>query len=177
MGARSADGLAGLLELAHAFLVMGRWFLLFALPILVCTLIFQAILVPSEDAAVNSFFVGGHPYGAPFPVGAAPIPGTPVSGPAPIPPERFSVVWFAVDVMVTAAIAFVIAFLFRTRNGWPPAVMATVVVLLFMTQSPSAPIPFRSYGFSFWIYWLVAFALTAAIWTAVELDRARLRRG
>ena len=157
---------------------MGRWFLLFALPILVCTLIFQAILVPSEDAAVNSFFVGGHPYGAPFPVGAAPIPGTPVSGPAPIPPERFSVVWFAVDVIVTAAIAFVIAWFLRIRNAWVPSVSATIAVgWLVASSSSSPPVLIRSFGFSYWIYWLVAFALTAAIWTAVELDRARLRRG
>jgi hypothetical protein len=155
---------------------VGRWLVLVALPVLVCTLIFQAILVTSEDAAVNSFFAGGHPYGAPFVVGAAPFPGIPVNGPAPNPPERFSVLWFAVDVMVTAAIAVVIVLLFRTRSAWPPAVIATLVVLLFMTQSRTAPIPFRSYGFSFWIYWLVAFALTAAIWTAVEIDRARLRR-
>ena len=155
---------------------MGRWLVLVALPIVVCTLIFQAILVFSEDW-LTSFFAVGHPYGAPFVVGVAPIPGTPVNGPPPSPPERFSVLWFAVDVMVTAAIAVVIALLFRTRNAWPAAVMATLVVLLFMTQSPDAPILFRSYGFSFWIYWLVAFALTAAIWTAFEIDRARLRRG
>ncbi len=155
---------------------MGRWLVLVALPTLICTLIFQAILIPSEDVLLN-FLSGGHSYGAPFPVGAAPFPGTPVNGPAPTPPERFSVLWFSIDVIVTAAIALMIALLFRTRNAWPPAVMTTLVVLLFMTQSPSAPILFRSFGFSFWIYWLVAFALTAAIWTAVELDRARLRRG
>jgi hypothetical protein len=155
---------------------MGRWLVLVAFPILICTLIFQAILVPSEDAAVNFFFVGGHSYGAPFPVGAAPFPGIPVNGPAPTPPESFSVVWFAVDVVVTAAITFVIALLFRTRNAWPPAVIATFVIVLFMTQSWSAPIPFRSYGFSFWIYWLVAFALTAAIWTLLS-STARVSDG
>src|SRR5437899_1489746 len=107
MGARPADGLAGLLELAHAFLVMGRWFLLFALPILICTLIFQALLVLSENLRVN-FLSGEYPAsGAPFLVAAG--TGIPARGEVtPTLLERFSFLWFPVDVTVTAAIAFVI---------------------------------------------------------------------
>ena len=189
MGARSAVGLAGLLELTHTFLVMGRWFLLFALPILGCALIFEALLVPAEDFTVN-FFNEGHSYGAPFVVGARPLPTrpptpvpTPLPSPGPTPvqgagtgaPERFSVLWFAVDVIVTAAIAFVIAWFLRIRNAWVPSVSATIAVgWLVASSSSSPPVLIRSFGFSYWIYWLVAFAIIAAGWT---LYRTRARRG
>jgi hypothetical protein len=151
---------------------MGRRFLLFALPILLCAVLFQVILVLAEDFNVN-FFAGGHAYGAPFAVGAAPFPGTPVNGPAPDPPERFSVLPFAVDVAVTAVIAFVIAGFLRIRNAWPTSAMATGFGLFLVRDSSRPPIPVGSYGFSLWISWLVTFALGAAIWTGFELYRAR----
>ena len=150
-----------------------RWLLLFALPILLCALFFQAVLVFAEDANVNFFFGGGHPYGAPLIVGAAPVPGTPVNGPAPDRPERFSVLFFAVDVAVTAVIALVIAWFLRIRNAWPTSAMATAFGLFMVRDSSHPPIPVGSYGFSLWISWLVTFALSCAIWTGFELYRAR----
>ena len=168
---------------------MGRWFLFFALPILSCALIFEALLVPAEDFVVN-FFSSGNSYGAPFIVGVRPIPRreTPAVSPAtprptPLPeatpdsPERFSAPWFALDVLVTAAIALVIAWFLRIRNAWAPSMFATaLVVLLLLGSGSSSPIPIRSFGFSFWMYWLVAFALSSAIWTGLELYRARPRQ-
>jgi hypothetical protein len=155
--------------------VVVRWLLLFALPILLCVVLFQALLVTAEDLQLN-LFAGGHAYGAPFIVGVGRVPGTPVEGPAPLPPERFSVLWFAVDVVLTAAFAVVIAWFLRIRNAWPTAVMATGFGLLMMRDSSHPPIPVGSYGFSLWISWLVTFALAAAIWTAFELYRARRRQ-
>jgi hypothetical protein len=149
---------------------MGRWLLLFALPILGCALVFQSVLVPAENFSVN-FFGVGHSYGAPFVVGVGPTP--PLTGATPLPvPERFSVVWFAIDVIVTAGIAAVIAWFIRMRNAWAASVGATVAVGLFMAGSNgSPPISIRSFGFSFWIYWLVTFGLMAAAWVGLELDR------
>ena len=78
-------------------------------------------------------------------------------------PERFSALWFAVDVVLTAAIAAVIAWFLRIRNAWPASVAATAVAtLLLFAAGSTPPIPIRSYGFSYWIYWLVAFAIVAA---------------
>ena len=153
-----------------------RWLLLFALPILLSAVFFQALLVTAEDVRLN-FLSGGHSYGAPFIVGAAPFPGTPVNGSAPNPPERFSVLPFAADVMLTAVIAFAIAWFLRIRNAWPASAMATVFGLFMVRDSSYPPIPAGSYGFSLWISWLVTFALSAAIWTGFELYRARRQRG
>jgi len=152
---------------------MIRWFLLFVLPILSCALIFEAVLVPLEDFSVN-FFSLGQSYGAPFVVGVGPRPpAVPVVTPE-IVSERFSVLWFAVDVIVTAAIAFAIAWFLRIRNAWVPSVGATALVgLVSLASNSSPPIPIRSFGFSYWIYWIVAFALMSAVWTGLELYRAR----
>jgi hypothetical protein len=149
---------------------MGRSFLLVGLPILICSLLFEAGLLYSERFLV-SIFSAGRPYGAPFVVGVGSFPAEfPEAGSTP---ESFSVPWFVVDVAITAAIALGIASLLRIRNAWVPAVAATVAVVL--TQSSNRPIPVGSYGFSYWLYWLVAFAVMAAIWTAIELYRARPR--
>jgi len=156
--------------------VVIRWLLLFALPILLCAAFFQALLVTGEMFRSNLFF-SAYPYGAPFPVGAAPFPGTPVNGPAPNPPESFSVAWFAADVVLTAAIAFVIAWFVRIRNAWPASALATGFGLFLLGAGSFPAFPFWSYGFSLWISWLVAFALSAAIWTGFELYRARRQQG
>jgi len=152
---------------------MVRGVLLFALPILICTLGFQALLVFSENLRVN-FLTGEHPAsGAPFLVAAG--TGIPRGGEvSPTLLERFSFLWFAVDVLVTAAIAVVIAWFLRIGNAWVPSLAATAAVgLLLVTASSSPPVPIWSFGFAFWIYWIVAFALTSAIWTGLELYRAR----
>ena len=150
---------------------MVRWSLLFAFPILICALFFQWLVVTFEDWQIN-FFGGGHPYGAPFPVGVGWM-ATPVNQNTPNP-ERFSSLWFAVDVMLTAAIAAVIAWFLRVRNAWPASVAATAVAtLLLFAAGSNPPIPIRSYGFSYWIYWLAAFAIVAA---GFELYRTRPRR-
>jgi len=89
-------------------------------------------------------------------------------------PERFSALWFAVDVMATVAIAAVVAWFLRVRNAWPASVAAmAVATLLLFAAGSTPPIPIRSYGFSYWIYWLVAFAIMAA---AFELYRTRPRQ-
>src|SRR2546430_7999704 len=115
-----------------------RWSLLFAVPILLCALMFQWVLVTFEDWQIN-FFGGGHPYGAPFPVGVGWMP-TQVDQTTPNP-ERFSSLWFAVDVMLTAAIAAVIAWFLRVRNAWPASVAATAggTLFLFSPRPPSPP--------------------------------------
>ena len=147
---------------------MGRWFLLFALPILICAFFFEANLVIAEDFEVN-FLSVGHPYGAPFVVGVGWTP-TPTGELRPNPPERFSVLLFVLDVMITALIASVVAWILRIRNTWPASVAATVVALLLMSESGfHPPIPVRSFGFSYWIYWLVLFALMSALWTGYKL--------
>ena len=154
---------------------MARRLLLFAFPILICTLIFQALLVLSENLRVN-VLNGEYPAsGAPFlaAVGTGVVPRGEVT---PTLLERFSFLWFAVDVLVTAAIAAVIAWFLRIRNAWPAAVASTVVGGYFAATGSNPPIPFRSYGFSLWIFWLMMFALMAAIWTGFELYRARPRR-
>ena len=149
---------------------MVRWLLLFALPILGSALLFEAVLVRFEDFTVN-FFSFGHTYGAPFVVGVGPTPS--LTGPVGFVPGRFSVFWFAVDVIVTAAIAGVIAWFLRVRNAWAASVGATVAAGVLSTFSRGTPpIPIGSFGFSYWIYWLVAFLLIAAAWIAFELDRA-----
>jgi len=154
---------------------MVRWVLLFVLPILICTLAFQSFLVFAENLRVN-FLTGERPaFGAPFLVGAGIPRGSEVT---PTFLERFSFFWFAVDVFLTAAIAVVIAWFLRIRNAWVPSLGATVVVgLLLLTASSSPPVPSWTFGFAFWIYWIVAFAVASAIWTGVELNRARPRRG
>jgi hypothetical protein len=150
----------------------GRWFLLFALPILICALVFQALLVLSEDLRVN-FLTGERPAsGAPFLVAV----GTGITARGAATPtllDRFSFLPFALDVLVTAAIAFVIAWFLRIRNAWPPSAVATAAIGLMLLSASSSPPPIRSFGFSFWIYWVVAFALTSALWTGFELYRAR----
>jgi hypothetical protein len=154
---------------------MIRGVLLFALPILICTLAFQALLVLSENLRVN-FLTGEHPAsGAPFLVAAG--TGIPRSGEiTPTLLERFSFLWFAVDVLVTAAIAAVIASFLRIRNAWVPSLGATAAVgLMLLTAGSSPPVPIWSFGFAFWICWIVAFALVSAIWTGLELYRARHR--
>src|SRR2546430_16021119 len=78
-------------------------------------------------------------------------------------PERFSSLWFAVDVMLTAAIAAVIAWFLRVRNAWPASVATTAVAtLLLFAAGSNPPIPIRSYGFSYWIYWLSFFPVVSA---------------
>jgi hypothetical protein len=156
---------------------MVRWVLLFVLPILICTLAFQAFLVFAENLRVN-FITGERPaFGAPFLVGA----GTGIHRGDEVTPtflERFSFFWFAIDVFLTAAIAVVIAWFLRIRNVWVPSLGATAVAgLLLLTASSTPPVPVWSFGFAFWIYWIVAFAVASAIWTGVELNRARPRRG
>jgi len=151
---------------------MVRWVLLFALPILICTLAFQALLVLSENLRVN-FLSGEYPAsGAPFLVAGG--TGIPARGEVtPTLLERFSFLWFAVDVIVTAAIAFTTAWFLRIRNAWVPSVGATVLVgWLVASSSSSPPVLIRSFGFSYWIYWLVAFAIMAA---GFELYRTRSR--
>jgi hypothetical protein len=151
---------------------MVRWFLLFALPILICVPVFEALLVAAEDLSVN-FLSFGHSYGAPFVVGTGPMPPG-LQGAAPDLTERFSVPWFAVDVIVTAAIAFVIAWFLRIRNTWVPSVAATVAVGWLVASSRSSPpVLIWSFGFSYWTYWVVAFAIMAA---GFELYRTRTRR-
>jgi hypothetical protein len=143
---------------------VGRHLLLVALPIVACSLFFEDSLVRAEDFALN-FFGVGHPYGAPFIVGAGPMPAL-TGEPRPTPPERLSALWFAVDVIATAAIALGIAWVLRIHNAWLPSVVATVVVVLTIGSTP--PFFIRSYGFSYWVLWLMAFAFMAAIWAAVE---------
>jgi hypothetical protein len=151
---------------------MARWFLLFTLPILICVRFFEALLAAAEDLSLN-FLSFGHPYGAPFVVGTGRMPPG-LQGAAPDLSERFSVLWFAVDVIVTAAIAFVTAWFLRIRNAWVPSVGATVLVgWLVASSSSSPPVLIRSFGFSYWIYWVVAFAIMAA---GVELYRTRPRQ-
>ena len=152
---------------------MGRWLVLFALPVLISTLVFQTLLVLSENLRVN-FLTGEYPAsGAPFLVAAA--TGIPPRGEVtPSLLERFSFLWFAVNEIVTAAIAFAIAWFLRIRNAWVPSVSATVVVgWLVASSSSSPPVLIRSFGFSYWIYWLAAFAIVAA---GFELFRTRPRR-
>jgi hypothetical protein len=155
---------------------VGRRFLLLVLPILVCVVIFQLLLVFSEDLKINVFTGERPPSGAPFLVGSGTVitPGGPVT---PTGAERFSFLWFGVDVLVTAAIAIAIAWFLRIPSAWPPSVASTVVIGWMVASASSPPIPLRSFGFSFWVYWLLAFALTAAVWTGIELYRARPRRG
>ena len=155
---------------------MGRRFLMFALPILICTLVFQALLVLSENLQVN-FLTGEYPAsGAPFLVAV----GTGITPRGEVTPtllERFSFLWFAVDVLLTAAISAVTAWFLRIRNAWPAALASTVVGGYFAATGSNPPIPFRSYGFSLWIFWLMVFALMAAIWTGFELYRTRPASG
>ena len=151
---------------------MGRWLLLIGLPIFLSSLVLEAALVYSERFLVTFFTVGGS-YGAPFVVGVGSTSGVDVEIIANLP-ERFSVRWFVVDVMVTAAIAVGIASFLRVRSAWVPSAAATGVVLLNVRSDP--PVPIGSYGFTYWTYWLVAFALMAAVWTWFQLYRARPRR-
>jgi hypothetical protein len=152
---------------------MARWLLLVALPILISSLLFEAALVSSERFLVT-FFSVGQSYGAPFVVGVGSTPVVGLETTATLP-ERFSVLSFVVDVLVTAAIALGIAAFLRIRSAWMPSAAATAAVLLNVRSDP--PVHVGSYGFTYWIYWLVAFALMAAIWTGFELYRARPRRG
>ena len=128
----------------------------------------------SENFRVN-FLTAEYPAsGAPFLVAA----GTGIPRRGEITPtllERFSFLWFAVDVSVTAAIAAVIAWFLRIWNAWVPSLGATAAVGLMLLTASSSPVPMWSFGFAFWIYWIVAFALVSAIWTGLELYRVRPR--
>jgi hypothetical protein len=152
---------------------MLRWVVFFAVPIVLVSLLFQADLTSREDF-LYSFFGPGRAYGAPFSVGVTFSP--PAIGETATP-GRFSIEWFALNVLITAAIMAAAALIFQTRNAWLPSLAAVALMMLVIQQAGSGVrIANASIGLSYWIAGLVAFAASAAVVTGIRIFRREWRR-